>query len=161
GLAKDVADALAEWNTVDPDVRSPLADGAKPGSVEPRLSPGTDRDSFAKLVQDKGKGRVIALTAPAQVGRALDLLEDPVPTQDVERVGAVCAPPTRLTDVSLFYSPATQQEFGEPAQLGYHLFERGFISVSLEEVKKAGMRRQTVRARSAAYDICVNTAASG
>jgi hypothetical protein len=136
-LAQDIETALAAWG----DVPAPT----------PSLRPGAHPAEVARVFGRPVRGRVVTARTPAEVQRALDLLDLAVPAEGVQGVAAFLDEERNLTALIVAYRGKINELFPEPVNLVYPLAEHSFTAGKLEH--KAGLLQQTYEGNGLAYDV--------
>jgi hypothetical protein len=139
-LAEAVDRALEDWGPL-PKQQAALAPGAPRDRVEARLG-GSDTPT-----------RVLMVSKPTAIRRAVDLLELPVPGQWVAGVLAFFTEDDHLQELTLVYQKRAVSELPEPFHHAHRLLERGWEGK--QENKQPGLEEQLYQGDGVGYRITV------
>jgi hypothetical protein len=160
-----LAEAAEAWRkgkpTLADDVKAALKGWGEAPPPDLPLAPGAGQSEAARLIGAPPVGRAIAVVNPkpgsrsSAVGRALDLLELPAPSDGVQAVAAFFDGDRRLTETIIFYEPRINQTFPEPINLAHYLANRALQAD--DSGRGVGLARQVWSAAGLKYEAAVLT----
>jgi hypothetical protein len=126
-LAEDIEKAIADWGPVPEPI--------------PQLQPGAAKNAVAAVFGTRISGKIVLALKPEDMGRPLDLMSLPIPTNALAVVAAFLDKNDRLAEIQFTYRAKIEDVYPEAANLAYYLNEAG-VPLKGESVE-ASLYRQT------------------
>ncbi len=136
-LAQDIDAALKDWGESPPPA--------------PALAPGASEFEAVRLFGRPAVGQAVVADKPEAVGRALDLLELPVPADGAQAVVAFFDADRRLAETLVLYKSRIIQTFPDAVNLASRLVDHALPGD--DPVKGVGLTRRTYTGDGLKYDV--------